>query len=138
MTMYAQLIILYPSSLREFGVRENLKHKGKSDSLLSVMLQCKSVTPDSDDAFVRSVVAAPEPMAVLCTNQLSDMLWFLTNASCFTVMGVDPTFNFGDFNVTPTINSWSTVKKDILQSFWATFSFISRKSFLHITFSFLL
>lgn len=41
-------------------------------------------------------------MAVLCTNQqLKDMVRFLTHESCFTIMGVDPTFNFGDFNVTP-------------------------------------
>ena len=55
---------------------------GKSDSLLSVMLQCKSDSPDSNDAFVRSVVAAPEPMAVLCTNlciPLSTIQSFLKN-----------------------------------------------------------
>ena len=75
------------------------REKDKGDALLSVMLQCKS---DCDDVFVRSVVAAPEPMAVLCTNQqLKDMVRFLTYESGFTVMGVDPTFNFGDFNVTP-------------------------------------
>ena len=41
----------------------------RSDALYSVMLQCKSTAPDSDEAFIQSVVAAPEPMAVLCTNQ---------------------------------------------------------------------
>ena len=65
------------------------------------MIQCKSTDPEPDKAFVRSVVAAPEPMAVLCTNQqLNDMVRFLTDPSQFSVMGVDPTFNFGDFNVT--------------------------------------
>lgn len=34
------------------------------------MLQCKSNNPT--DAFVRAVVAAPEPMAVLCTDQQLD------------------------------------------------------------------
>lgn len=61
----------------------------------------QSTDPESDKAFVRRVVAAPEPMAVLCTNQqLNDMVRFLTDPSQFSVMGVDPTFNFGDFNVT--------------------------------------
>lgn len=74
----------------------------KNDALLNVMLQCKSINPDSDDAFVRNVVAAPEPISILCTNrQLEDMSRFLTDPSCFAIMGVDPTFNFGDFNVTP-------------------------------------
>ena len=41
--------------------------------------------------FVRLVVAAPEPMEVLATDQQ------------FAIMGVDPTFNFGDFNVTPIV-----------------------------------
>jgi hypothetical protein len=37
------------------------------DVLYNVMLQCKSC-----DKFVRSVVAAPEPMAVICTDQQLD------------------------------------------------------------------
>ena len=66
------------------------------------MLQCKSSVPGKE--FVRSVVAAPEPMAVLATDQqLNDMVRFLTNPVEFAIMGVDPTFNFGDFNVTPIV-----------------------------------
>ena len=65
------------------------------------MLQCKSTESNSDEAFMWSVVAAPEPMAVLATNrQLNDMIRFLTDPVQHTVMGIDPTFNFGEFNVT--------------------------------------
>lgn len=84
------------------------KSKGKTntgkseDVLYNVMLQCKSSDPTN--AFVRAVVAAPEPMAVLCTDQqLDDMVRFLTNPAEFSIMGVDPTFNFGDFNATPIV-----------------------------------
>ena len=78
------------------------KQQSGTDSLFTVMLQCKSTDANSDAAFVRSVVAAPEPMAVLATNrQLNDMVRFLTDPSQHAVMGIDPTFNFGDFNVTP-------------------------------------
>ena len=78
------------------------KTPSTSDSLFNVMLQCKSTDQDSDNAFVRTVVAAPEPMAVLATNrQMNDMVRFLTDLNHHTVMGIDPTFNFGDFNVTP-------------------------------------
>ena len=72
------------------------------DVLYNVMMQCKSSKPGKE--FVRSVVAAPEPMAVLVTDQqLNDMVRFLTNPVEFAIMGVDPTFNFGDFNVTPIV-----------------------------------
>lgn len=41
-------------------------------------------------------------MAVLATNQqLNDMVHFLTDPTQHTVMGIDPTFNFGNFNVIP-------------------------------------
>ena len=54
--------------------------------------------------FVRSVVAAPETMEVLATDQqLNEMVRFLTNPVELAIMGVDPTFNFGDFNVTPIV-----------------------------------
>jgi len=72
------------------------------DVLYNVMLQCKTSIPGKE--FVRTVVAAPEPMALLATNQqLDDMVRFLTNPIEFGIMGVDPTFNFGDFNVTPIV-----------------------------------
>ena len=83
---------------------KNKEKVSQSDSLLSVMLQYKYTDPNSDNAFMRSVVAAPEPMAVLATNwQLNDMIRFLTDPQQHTVMGIDPTFNFGDFNVTPVV-----------------------------------
>lgn len=76
------------------------KSKTPVDVLYNVMLQCKS----SDHAFVWRFVAAPEPMAVLCTDQqLDDMVRFLSNPAEFCIMGVDPTFSFGDFNATPIV-----------------------------------
>jgi len=109
----------------------------RSDALYSVMLQCKSTDPDSDEAFVRSVVAAPEPMAVLCTNQqLNDMVRFLTDASHYTVMGVDPTFNFGDFNVTPIAFRYMLLehrKEGTHLCCLAPFLFTNRRNFLPIT-----
>ena len=49
-----------------------------SDVLYNVMLQCKSCVPGKE--FVRVVVAAPEPMAILASDQqLDDMVRFLIN-----------------------------------------------------------
>ena len=53
------------------------------DSLFTVVLQCKSVDPDSDNASVCCVVVAPEPtvipviQVILCTNlQVQGMVHF--------------------------------------------------------------
>lgn len=63
------------------------------------MQMCKD-SAESESVFVCSVKAAPEPMCVLATNQqLVDMEQFCTGHPS-TVLSVDPTFNFGPFNVT--------------------------------------
>ena len=73
-----------------------------SDVLYNVMLQCKSRIPGKE--FVRAVVAAPKPMAILASEQqLDNMVRFLTNSIEFAIMGVDPTFNFREFNVIPIV-----------------------------------
>jgi len=52
---------------------KNKEKSLESNSMLTVMLQCKSTDPNSDDAFVRSVVAL-EPMAVLATKRYGMLL----------------------------------------------------------------
>ena len=72
-----------------------------SDTLAQVMKECKE-TSSGDEAFIRSVQAAPEPMCVLTTNQqLSDVQRFCTGSPS-SVLSVDPTFNLGPFYVTLT------------------------------------
>ena len=72
----------------------------RSDTLAHVMRECKEAS--GDEAFIRSVQAAPEPMCVLTTNQqLSDVQRFCTSSPS-SVLSVDPTFNLGPFYVTPT------------------------------------
>ena len=83
----------------------------RSDTLAQVMQVCKE-TSSSMDAFVRSVEAAPEPMCVLATNQqLADLERFCTTSPS-SVLSVDPTFNLGPFNVTPTTYHNLLVKTD--------------------------
>ena len=68
------------------------------DILLEAMEKCKS-----KDGFVREVVGAPEPMAFLATDrQLKDIELYCAQVGSFSVLGVDATFNLGDFSVTPT------------------------------------
>ena len=70
--------------------------------LYALMEKCK-MDESMVDPFVRSVVGAPDPMCVLATNnQLNDIERFCCNSQQFLILGVDPTFNLGDFSVTVT------------------------------------
>lgn len=70
------------------------------DELFIAMTECKS--KDVTARFVRDVKAAPEPALVLATDQqLDDVVRFATSSEEFCVVTVDPTFNLGDFDVTP-------------------------------------
>ena len=72
------------------------------DMLYVVMEQCKCA--EKEDKFVQDVTCAPEPMAVLCNaQQVSDMERFCCNPFDFCILGIDPTFNLGDFSVTVTV-----------------------------------
>ena len=72
------------------------------DMLYIVMEQCKSA--EKVNIFVQDVTCAPEPMAVLCTEQqLSDVARFCCDPFYFAILGIDPTFNLGEFSVTPTV-----------------------------------
>ena len=73
---------------------------GGSDDLFVVMSECKS--KDANARFIRDVKAAPDPAVVLATDrQLDDIIRFGTSPEEFCVVTVDPTFNLGDFDVTP-------------------------------------
>ena len=76
----------------------------KEDALLSVMVMCKEGQGKGDNqAFVRIVTLAPEPMSVLCTDsQLFDIQRFCTDACTSYPLSIDPTFDLGDFSVTVT------------------------------------
>ena len=78
------------------------------DLLYSVMEQCKLT--DKVNCFVQEVTCAPEPMAILATQQ---QLFDLSRFCCdhgFCIMGVDPTFKLGDFSVTPIVYQHLIVK----------------------------
>ena len=84
----------------------NLRHSQKqpsdssNDELFVVMSQCKS--KDVTAHFIRDVKAGPDPALVIATDQqLNDLVKFCTSPDEFTVITVDPTFNLGDFEVTP-------------------------------------
>ena len=72
------------------------------DMLFVVMEQCK--VAQKNDLFVQDVTCAPEPMAVLCNEQqLIDISRFCCQPFCFSILGIDPTFNLGEFSVTAMV-----------------------------------
>ena len=72
------------------------------DMLFVVMEQCK--VAQKNDLFVQDVTCAPEPMAVLCNEQqLIDINRFCCQPFSFSILGIDPTFNLGEFSVTPLV-----------------------------------
>ena len=69
------------------------------DILLEAMEKCKT----NKDGYVREVVGAPEPMAFIAIDrQLKDIKLHCCQEDDFSILVIDPTFNLGNFIVTPT------------------------------------
>ena len=85
------------------NARKRLKESNKErDTLFAIMERCKREQSKSMP-FIRSVLAAPEPMCLLCNDrQLHDIERFCCNSDHFSILGIDPTFNLGEFLVTIT------------------------------------
>jgi len=75
---------------------------GARDMLYAVILQCK--TSQGSDRFVQDVTCAPEPMAVFGNDQqLLDLERFCCDPFKFSILGIDPIFNLGEFSMTPMV-----------------------------------
>lgn len=86
-----------------YNIKQQLKEGAISDPYYALVLQCKEEDKRKGTAYVRKVVAAPEPAAVLALDcQLKDLAKFCTNHRNFCVFQVDPTFDLGPFSVTAT------------------------------------
>ena len=73
------------------------------DPLYSVMHMCKEGEGKGGNNFIRMVNAAPYPMMLMAFDYtLNDLVRFCTSPEKFSILGVDPTFNLGEFDVTVT------------------------------------
>ena len=82
-----------------------------TDQVFAIMQEEKG--GDYSGKFVRDTRLAPEPAFILARDrQLLDIERFCTVPSGFSILTVDPTFNLGDFDVTPVgqtlIHYWKT------------------------------
>lgn len=87
-----------------YNVRQSMTQKEPNkDNMYQMIKKCKDQQFLSDP-FIRVVQSAPEFRCVLATDlQLLEMEYFVTNPSECTVLGIDPTFNLGEFIVTPIV-----------------------------------
>ena len=74
------------------------------DPLFTLMMMCKEgESSKSPDSFVRIVTGAPFPMMMLAFDwTLEDLVRFCTPSAAFSILGIDPTFSLGAFDVTVT------------------------------------
>ena len=84
------------------NIKKSVQEK-PDDPMLELIEMLKHDNRDKQNAFVRKVETASDPCVFLTTDQqLKDVERFCTNPSQFSVLGVDPTFNFGKYYVTVT------------------------------------
>ena len=93
---------------RNYGVNEESNSKNMSgkrrvdDPWYLLFNEAKKQSKDRKSAFIRDVRVANEPLCVLATDrQLNDLKRFCCNETEFRPFSVDPTFDIGQFNVTP-------------------------------------
>ena len=82
--------INHKRKLMSFEGVENTRGTGR-DIFYIIMEQCKLT--DSEEQYIQEVTCAPEPMAILATQQqLFDLERFCCSNIDFCIMDVDPTF----------------------------------------------
>lgn len=78
---------------------KNIKHLNKPQKT-DPLVECADLSK-RDSSFLKSVTAAPEFSVFMCTDrQLSDIEKFCTSNKNFSVLGIDTTFNIGNYFVT--------------------------------------
>ena len=71
-----------------------------ADELFTIMQQAHKQDPSHK--FVRDIKTSPEPAIVLASDQqFADLVRFATSSDDFCILTIDPTFNLGEFDVTP-------------------------------------
>ena len=85
-----------------FGFK-NISGSGKTnDPWYCLLKECKMQARSKDTAFIRDVRVSPEPLCLLASErQLNDLKRFCCDVNLFKPLTVDPTFDIGEFNVTP-------------------------------------
>ena len=83
--------------------KKNISGKcGNDDPWYRLLGECKKQATSRKTAFIRDVRVAPEPLCVMTTDrQINDMKRFCCSPVEYKPFTVDPTFDIGEYNVTP-------------------------------------
>jgi len=83
--------------------KKNLSGNGHADDpWYSLLTESKAQARDKSTAFIRDVRIAPEPLCVLASKrQVNDLKRFCCNPTEYKPLTADPTFDIGEYNVTP-------------------------------------
>jgi len=94
---------LLPQNQKQISnLKETMKPEPpEKGPLLVVMEQCKK-EQSCTDPFLRVVQAAPAMSLLASDHQLHDLSKFCTDPEQCTILGIEPTFNLGEFLVTVT------------------------------------
>ena len=90
--------------LNSYNQKYDLSRKQKSDNTkdeIVELVNLRNVQKGLTNAFIRDVRTAPE-LAVVVTNdqQLQDILKICAMDHCWSIFGVEPTFNICSYNIT--------------------------------------
>ena len=73
-----------------------------ADPVYNLILEMQNLD-QSNDFFVRELKLSPEPSVIMASDhQIAEVEAFCTNPDYHCVLGIDPTFNLGRFNLTVT------------------------------------
>ena len=78
-------------------------HEAKRDKLHSIMIMAAEEESNGEEAFLHGITAWPEPMCIIgFPYQFHDVSRFCSGPLQYYPLGIDTTFNLGEFYVTPT------------------------------------
>ena len=84
-------------------LRKNAKENENNDELKVLMDKISSEKSKPDNTFVFELCTDPELILFIANkHQLQDLDVFCTNPANFCILGIDPTFNIGNYMVTLT------------------------------------
>ena len=76
-----------------------LRDKVRASKTMTHFIQlCEEGEGNGGSGFIKMVNSAPFPMMVMAQDySLDDLVRFCTSSYGFSILGVDPTFNLGEF-----------------------------------------
>ena len=83
--------------LQVYNIKKQLR---PADPVYNLILEMQNLDK-TKNPFVRELKLSPEPSVIMaCNHQIAEVEAFCTNPNYHCILGIDPTFNLGHFNLT--------------------------------------